>query len=63
MTGETMSTRTTVVRVSMLALALALAFVAGSCGGDFGVGAGYSAPGGGYSQPWVGGYRGGPITY
>lgn len=47
----------------MLALALALAFIAGSCGGDFGVGAGYSAPGGGYSQPWAGGYRGGPITY
>jgi hypothetical protein len=51
------------VRASMFALALALAFMAGSCGGDFGVGAGYSSPGGGYSQPWVGGYRGGPITY
>jgi len=51
------------VRASVLALALALAFIAGSCGGDFGVGAGYSSPGGGFSQPWVGGYRGGPITY
>lgn len=52
-----------VVRASMLALALALAFIAGSCTGEMGVGVGYSSPGGGYSQPWVGGYRGGPITY
>jgi len=47
----------------MLALALALAFIAGSCTGEMGVGAGYSSAGVGYSQPWVGGYRGGPITY
>ena len=51
------------VRASIRALALALAFIAGSCTGEMGVGAGYSSPGGGYSQPWVGGYRGGPITY
>ena len=51
------------VRASVLALALALAFIAGSCTREMGVGAGYSSPGGGYSQTWVGGYRGGPITY
>jgi hypothetical protein len=57
------SSRSRLVRASVLALALALAFIAGSCTGEMGVGVGYSSPGGGYGQPWVGGYRGGPITY
>jgi hypothetical protein len=57
------SGRSRMVRASVLALALALAFIAGSCTGEMGVGVGYSSPGGGYSQPWVGGYRGGPVTY
>ena len=57
------SSRSPLVRASVLALALALAFMAGSCSGEMGVGVGYSSPGGGYSQPWDGGYRGGPITY
>ena len=61
--GSSRSGRSRLVRASVLALALALAFIAGSCTGETGVGVGYSSPGGGYSQPWVGGYRGGPITY
>jgi hypothetical protein len=55
--------RVRIIRASILALALALAFVAGSCTGGVGMGVGFSSPGGGYSQPWVGGYTGGPIHY
>jgi hypothetical protein len=55
--------RVRIVRASILALALVLAFVAGSCTGGAGVGVGFSSPGGGWNQPWVGGYTGGPITY